>query len=121
MRLLVNGVAIRALVDTGSDRTALPEDFARLADIPYEESRPTFGVSGPVRTSEASQPLRVAVFAPRVFRGRIKWLHLGAHELRPLVIAAPFDLPALVGRSDLLVHYRFVLEESSGAFDLRLL
>lgn len=50
--------------------------------------------------------------------GRIEWVEVGTHGVELSVLGAPRPLPALVGRTDLPVHYRFVLRESDGEFEL---
>lgn len=119
LKIASPGAFIDALVDTGSDRSVLPEPFARSVGIAYAESDPTFAVGGPIRTYEATEPVRLTLFAPHKAGSGIEWLVLGSHELRPLIVPAAFHMPALVGRLDLLVHYRLILEEARGRFDLR--
>lgn len=116
--LIIAGRAIPALVDTGADTTVIPEIQARLAGIAYEPTASAIGVGGPVPTFAASSGVLVDLDVPVVHGRSIRWMHLGKHEIRPVVVRAPGRIPALIGRRDILIAYRFTLIEREQVFDL---
>lgn len=118
VRLIIRGQAIDALIDTGSDDTVLSEAEARGVRVRYEPSGTAVGVGGEVHAFRASERVEVTILAPRQRRGGLEWIALGSHEIVPSIIATPDARPALVGRRDLLVHYRLRLVERDGVFDL---
>lgn len=48
----------------------------------------------------------------------MRWVRLADHEIRPLIIPTPASIPALIGRRDILIAYRFALIERDQVFEL---
>lgn len=119
VRLRVNGTDLLALLDTGADHSVLTQEDARLAQISYVLSEPTLGVGGPVRSFRAAKRATVTLLGPQRTREGIRWVELGTHVFRPVVIASAVPMPSLVGRADLLSHYRLCISEGDDIFDLR--
>ncbi len=116
--LLIGRRAIPALIDTGADTTVIPEIHARLMGLVYAPEAGAIGVGGPVTAFRTSAPVLVDVDVPVARARGVRWTHLGRHEIRPLIVPAPGTMPALIGRLDILVAYRFTLIERDGVFDL---
>lgn len=117
VRLAFAGQAVSAIVDTGADASSIDELTARRLGLRYEPAGRSSGVGGEVLTFRTA-PISIAILAPRSIRGRIRWTEIGTNDVALSVLRAPRRLPALVGRTDVLVHYRFVLHESDGRFEL---
>lgn len=118
VRLEVDGRFVLALIDSGADASVLTQTDAALLRIPYRASDPTVGVGGPVTTYRAVAPLTIRIHVPRKRRGQLEWVELGEHTITPAVIPSAVPMPSLVGRIDLLRHYRFCLSERDATFDL---
>jgi len=118
LRIHVNGHVVPAIIDTGADGSVLSETDARLAGIPYTIGSPTVGVGGHVRTFRVIEAVTVTLSAPMRKRGRTEWVEIGRHKIEPRLIPSSIPMPALVGRTDLLVHYRFTLLERDLVFEL---
>lgn len=117
VRLVVRGTSVLAIVDSGADTSSIDERTAARIGLPYTPAGVSSGIGGEVTTFRAA-PAVVAILGPRARRGWVEWVEIGSNELKLNVLRAPSRLPALVGRADLLVHYRFVLLEAEGAFEL---
>ena len=117
MRIAFRGHAVLAIVDSGADTTSIDELTASDSGLRYSASGLSSGVGGEVVTFLA-EPIAVTILGPRRRGLRIEWVTLGTHTLRLSVLRAPSRLPALVGRTDLLAHYRFVLREAEAEFEL---
>lgn len=116
--VLIGRRAIPALIDTGADTTVIPEIYARLMGLSYMPEPGAIGVGGPVPAFRSSSPVTVDIDGPVAQARGIRWAHLGQHEIRPLIVPSPGRMPALVGRRDILIAYRFTLIERDQVFDL---
>lgn len=115
--MVFRGHAVLAIADTGADVSSIDELTASDSGLRYSPSGLSSGIGGEVITFRA-EPTTVTILGPRPRGRRIEWVDLGTHTLELSVLRAPSRLPALVGRIDLLVHYRFVLREADGEFEL---
>lgn len=117
VRLVLGPVEITAIVDTGADASSIDERSAQDLGLPYSPSGLSSGIGGDVATFRADR-VTFGLFGPRSRRRRIEWVEVGKHTIELSVLRSPRRLPALLGRSDLLVHYRFALREADGEFEL---
>jgi hypothetical protein len=117
VRLVIGGSAIPAIVDSGADASSIDELTAQAIHLPYTSAGITTGIGGPVAAFRAARAV-VTLVGPRARRAGVEWVEVGGHEVELAVLRSVDPLPALVGRVDLLVHYRFVLRESDGEFEL---
>lgn len=119
VRLQVGRTFVVALIDTGADGTVLTEVDARLLRLPFARGEPSIGVGGPVMTYRVLEPVSIALFVPRRSGRNLEWVRLGEHTVAPAVIPSTVPMPSLVGRMDVLRHYRFCVSEGAGTFELR--
>lgn len=119
VRLRIGDADFPAVIDTGADGSVISELQALDAQVAYVAAPRSIGVAGPVPTFRTARSLSVTILAPRRRRGVIEWVEIGKHQLRPLVIPSAVPMPALVGRTDILVSYRLVLVEARQEFDLQ--
>lgn len=117
IQLIVGGYFIPALCDTGADHSSIPEGQARAAGIHFGDRGLVVGVGGAVVAYRSAEPLAVTIAGPRL-RGRIHWSEFDSFTIQPTIIAGARDLPALIGRLDVLVRYRFTLREREQEFEL---
>lgn len=118
VRLRVNDVEMPALIDTGADVSVLPEQVARAAGIEYETIAGAIGIAGLVPAFQVRRPIVVTLLAPHRQRRGIDWTAVGSYRVRPIVVRSSVPMPALIGRTDLLVRYRFTLVEARQIFEL---
>lgn len=118
VRLRVNDVEMPALIDTGADASVLPEQEARTAGIDYEPISGAIGIAGLVPAFRVRRPIAVTLLAPHRRRRGIGWTAVGTYRIRPIVVRSSVPMPALIGRTDLLVRYRFTLVGARQIFEL---
>lgn len=118
LQLIIGGRAILALCDTGADTSSVPEVRALAAGIPFGPASAVIGVGGPVVAYRSARPVRVTITGPRRIRGSVKWTELDSMMLEPTIIRGSPAIPALIGRLDVLVRYRFTLRERDQEFEL---